>query len=136
MSIATGSSLEADDRFRHLVDSAPLLVFMADENMKGIYFNRQWLSFTGRSLPELLGDQWLNEVHPRDRSHCVEVLKTACVARERFSLECRLQRFNGEYHSVLNTGAPEFSQDGRFLGFISTAIDVNGQKIAEEAFRL
>jgi two-component system, LuxR family, sensor kinase FixL len=136
MSTVTESSLEVDDRFRRLVDSAPLLVFMADANMKGIYFNRQWLSFTGRSLSELTGDQWLNEVHPKDRTHCVEVLKTAFDARQQFSVECRLQRYNGEYHSVLNTGAPEFSEDGRFLGYISTAVDVSAQKIAEEAYRL
>jgi PAS domain S-box-containing protein len=136
MSTVTERFLEADNRFRRLVDSAPLLVFMTDENMKGVYFNRQWLSFTGRTLSELLGDQWLNEVHPRDRSHCVDVFKAACSAREQFSVECRLQCFNGEYHSVLNTGAPEFSEDGRFLGYISTAVDVNGQKTAEEAFRL
>lgn len=135
MSSLAENIFDTDERFRHLIDSAPLLIFISDAAGNGIYFNKQWLSFTGHSPAELKGERWVEDVHPDDRAECLEEFKTALDVRQDFSFECRLRRFDGDYHYVLNTGTPEFSQDGHFLGYIGTAIDVNSQKVAEEAFR-
>lgn len=128
-------TFDADDRFRHLIDSAPMLIFLSDAFGNGIYFNKQWLSFTGHSAQQLAGRRWIDDVHPDDREECAGEFKSALAVRQNYSFECRLRRYDGDYHYVLNTGTPEFDPDGRFLGYIDTAVDVNSQKAAEEAFR-
>jgi PAS domain S-box-containing protein len=120
-----------NERFRQTVDSVPMLVSVSDAAKRGVYFNTQWRSFTGHSLGELLGEGWINDVHPEDRPHCIDVFERAFNAREKFSLEYRLRRHDGEYHYVLDAGAPEFSDDGTLLGYVSTAIDVSGQKLVQ-----
>src|SRR6185369_1352000 len=122
-----------NERFRQTVDSVPMLVSVSDAEKRGVYFNTQWRSFTGHSLGELVGEGWINDVHPEDRRHCADVFQRACIAREKFSLEYRLRRHDGEYHYVLDARAPEFSDDGTLLGYVSTAIDVSGQKVVQTA---
>ena len=128
-------TFDADDRFRHLIDTAPMLIFLSDAFGNGIYFNKQWLSFTGHSPQQLAGRRWIDDMHPDDRDECMGEFKSALAFRQNFSFECRLRRYDGDYHYVLNTGTPEFDPDGGFLGYIDTAVDVNSQKAAEEAFR-
>ena len=81
-----------NERFRQTVDSVPMLVSVSDADKRGVYFNTQWRSFTGHSLGELLGEGWINDVHPEDRRHCIDVFERAANAREKFSLEYRLRR--------------------------------------------
>jgi PAS domain S-box-containing protein len=122
-----------NERFRQTVDSVPMLVSVSDAKRRGVYFNTQWCSFTGHSLGELLGEGWINDVHPEDRRRCIDVFEQAFSAREKFSLEYRLRRHDGQYQYVLDAGAPEFSDDGTLLGYVSTAIDVTGQKLIQAA---
>jgi PAS domain S-box-containing protein len=124
-----------NERFRQTVDSVPMLVSVSDAEKRGVYFNTQWRSFTGHSLGELVGEGWIKDVHPEDRRHCIDVFERAFSAREKFSLEYRLRRHDGEYHYVLDAGAPEFSDDGTLLGYVSTAIDVTGQKLIQTSTR-
>jgi PAS domain S-box-containing protein len=112
-----------------------MLVSVSDAEKRGVYFNTQWRSFTGHSLGELLEKGWINDVHPEDRRHCIDVFERAFDAREKFSLEYRLRRHDGEYHYVLDARAPEFSDDGALVGYVSTAIDVTGQKVIQTASR-
>jgi two-component system sensor kinase FixL len=124
-----------NERFRQTVDSVPMLVSVSDAERRGVYFNTQWRSFTGHSLGELLGEGWINDVHPEDRGHCNDVFARAFNAREKFSLEYRLRRHDGQYHYVLDAGAPEFSDDGALTGYVSTAIDVTGQRLVQSESR-
>jgi len=135
MNAMVRGAVGVNERFRQTVDSVPMLVSVSDAEKRGVYFNTQWCSFTGHSLGELLGEGWINDVHPEDRRHCIDVFERAFSAREKFSLEYRLRRHDGEYHYVLDAGAPEFSDDGTLLGFVSTAIDVSGQKLVQTASR-
>src|SRR5215831_15576671 len=135
MNSIISNSTVVNERFRQTVDSVPMLVSVSDAEKRAVYFNTQWRSFTGHSLGELVGEGWINDVHPDDRRHWLDVFERAFNAQEKFSLEYRLRRHDGEYHYVLDAGAPEFSADGRLVGYVSTAIDVTGQKVIQPASR-
>jgi len=135
MNAMVRGAVGVNERFRQTVDSVPMLVSVSDAERRGVYFNTQWRSFTGHSLGELVGEGWINDVHPEDRRHCIDVFERAINAREKFSLEYRLRRHDGEYHYVLDAGAPEFSDDGSLMGYVSTAIDVTGQKLVQPALQ-
>ena len=47
-------------------------------------------------------------------------------------MEYRLRRFDGEYCWVLDHGVPRFAPDGKFVGYIGTAIDITESKRAEK----
>jgi PAS domain S-box-containing protein len=126
---------ESERRFRLMAEAAPVMVWMSGPNKLCTYFNRHWLDFTGRPLERQIGDGWSDGVHPDDLQHCLRTYCEAFAARQEFRMEYRLQRFDGEYRWVLDTGVPRFGANDSFAGYIGSCIDVTDQKQVEEALR-
>jgi PAS domain S-box-containing protein len=126
---------ESEARFREVANAAPVLIWVADRENKGIWYNRAWLDFRGRSLDEELGDGWLEGVHPDDLERCAEVCGGSFNRREPFRLDFRLQRADGEWRVIDDSGVPRFSEDGEFLGYIGSCIDVTDARRSEAALR-
>lgn len=130
-----------DDRFRFLVDAAPLMVRVSGSDALCNFFNRAWLEFRGRTMDQELGNGWAEGLHPDDRDLCIETYLKSFSARQPFRIEYRLQRHDGEYRWVEDTGIPRFEEDGNFAGFMGSAIDVSTRKRAvftpdDEAVRM
>ena len=127
---------ESEERFRAMADSAPVLIWMADATGKSTYFNRQWLRYTGRTLEQELGYGWAEGLCSDDLLHCRQVVTAAWETRAEYRLEYRLCRAGGTNGWVLETGSPRFAQDGAFLGYIGSCVDIQEQKQALEAVQL
>ncbi len=122
---------ESEARFRTVADVAPVMIWMSGPNKEGIFFNKGWLEFTGRTVDQELGEGWLKGVHPEDLAHTLDICGTAFARREPFTVEYRLRRNDGEYRWLLDTGTPRFDVDGTFLGYIGSCIDIGERKQAE-----
>jgi PAS domain S-box-containing protein len=125
----------SEERFQRLADTAPVMIWMSGTDKLCTYFNRQWLDFTGRTLEQELGDGWLQGVHGEDLTRCLTTYTMAFDQRAQFTMEYRLRRRDGEYRWVYDTGIPLFSQDGQFLGYIGSCIDISDRKLAEKALQ-
>jgi PAS domain S-box-containing protein len=126
---------ESELQYRTLADSGQALIWTSGVDKKFNYFNRPWLSFTGRTLEQELGDGWAEGVHPDDLERCIEIYAGAFDRRERFSMDYRLRRHDGEYRWMRRTGTPRYDSQGDFLGYVGQCLDVTDQKFAEEALR-
>src|SRR5262249_20898927 len=62
-----------------------------------------------------------------------QTYERAFDARRSFRMEYRMRRNDGEYCWVLDTGAPRFTPDGAFAGYVGSAIDISERKSAEMA---
>ncbi|WP_205500500.1 CHASE domain-containing protein [Rufibacter psychrotolerans] len=117
--------LESEARFRNMADSAPVMIWLTDQENECTYVNRQWLQFTGSGLEDNLGLGWLQFCHPEDREAASKVYSAAQQAQQEFKVEYRLKRGNGEYRWVVTTGSPRFNAEEQFLGYIGSAIDIS-----------
>jgi two-component system sensor kinase FixL len=124
---------ESEARFRVVADAAPVMIWMSGTDKLCIFFNRGWLDFTGRALDRELGNGWAEGVHREDFDRCLEVYINSFDARQEFTMEYRLRRWDGEYRWILDKGVPRFAPDGAFLGFIGSCIDLTELKCGEEA---
>jgi PAS domain S-box-containing protein len=122
---------ESEARFRTVANTAPVMIWMSGLEKEGIFFNKRWLEFTGRTLDQELGEGWLKGVHAGDLAHTLEVCGTAFGKRQPFTTEYRLRRKDGEYRWMLDTGTPRFDANGIFLGYIGSCIDIGERKQAE-----
>jgi PAS domain S-box-containing protein len=124
---------ESEERFRLVADTAPALIWMSGTDKLCTFFNKGWLDFTGRSIDLEIGNGWAEGVHLEDFQTCFDTYLRAFDARQKFTMEYRLRRYDGEYRWVLDIGVPRFNQDGSFAGFIGSCVDVTDRKLAEEA---
>ena len=124
-----------DERFCEVMDAAPVMIWVSGEDKNCVWFNRSWLSFTGRSMAQESGTGWTKGVHPDDYHTCLEIYSKHCDARQEFAMQYRLRHHDGSYHWVDDTGIPQYARDGTFIGYIGSCVDVTRLKETEIALR-
>ena len=123
------------DLLQIVADVAPCLVWMSGPDKLCIFFSKAWLDFTGRPIELELGSGWAVGVHPDDLQICLGTYTSAFDRRDRFTMEYRLRRHDGEYRWVLDAGVPFFTPDGSFAGYIGSCVDITERRDAEDAVR-
>ncbi len=123
--------LDAEQRFRRMADSAPVLLWISGTDKQCTWFNQQWLAFTGRTIEEEAGEGWIEGIHPEDLSRFLDTYSTAFGAREEFQIDYRLRRHDGKWRWVVGHGVASFATDGSFLGYIGTCVDITDRKSAQ-----
>ncbi len=126
---------ETESRFRNMANASPVLLWMSGTDSLCTFFNQTWLDFTGRSLDQEQGVGWAEDVHFEDLPRCIAIYERAFSAREPFEMEYRLRRADGEYRWVLDRGAPRFTEDGSFAGYIGSCVDIDDRKNIEARLR-
>lgn len=122
---------ESEARFRNMADTAPVMIWVCGVDKACTYVNKQWVDFTGGRMAEQLGNGWLQGVHPEDSHRAFEIYVRSFDERKSFEMEYRLRRHDGEYRWMIDSGAPRFSPDGAFLGYIGTCMDITERKESE-----
>jgi PAS domain S-box-containing protein len=126
---------ESEALFEHIADTAPVLIWMACNGKFRFWFNKPWLDFSGRSMQENYWDGWQAALHGDDLPRCMDTYGASYELRKPFKIEYRLRRHDGKYRWLLEHGVPRFSQEGEFIGFTGSCIDITGRKHAEDQLR-
>lgn len=129
--LAQDSLSNAWDFYLRIFDDFPSLIWRSGEDGRPSYFNRTWLEFTGKSVPQQRGDGWLEVVHPSDRKGVEAGFSAALAAREPLQLELRLRRADGEHRWVVAAGRPYSRPDGTFGGYVVVFTDITELRRAE-----
>ncbi|MES2465597.1 MAG: PAS domain S-box protein, partial [Armatimonadota bacterium] len=136
LDLSIGGSLpEGDARFRHLCDTAPVMIWTSGLDRLCDFFNKAWLDFTGRTMAQELGMGWAEGVHPEDVSRCLDTYTAAFAARQEFQMDYRLRRRDGQWRWLVDHGSPRYEADGAFMGYIGSCVDITERKLAEEALK-
>jgi PAS domain S-box-containing protein len=121
---------ESEASFRDLANTAPAMMWTADEAGLVTFVNAGWLRFTGTSLEQELGASWQLGVHPEDAESMLSSWEEALGERRAWEREYRLRSRSGEYRWIVDRGVPRY-EAGRFTGYVGTAIDIHERKTME-----
>jgi len=127
--------LESETHYRNLANSGQGLIWTSGLDKKCNYFNETWLTFTGRTLEQELGDGWVESVHPDDLQLCIDTYVTAFDHQKKFSMEYRIMHASGKYRWIQDDGTPRYNSKGEFLGYIGHCLDVTQRKEAQEVIK-
>lgn len=126
---------ERDIQYENLANSGLALIWTSDINKKCTYFNTPWLTFTGRTIEQELGDGWAKGVHPDDLNRCYQTYVSAFDKRVPFEMEYRLRHVSGEYRWIKDMGTPTYNSKSEFVGYIGHCFDISNQKGTEEGLK-
>ncbi|MFW6237956.1 MAG: PAS domain-containing protein, partial [Halanaerobiales bacterium] len=111
-------------KYKLILEAAPNLIWVSGKDGRCYFFNQTWLEFRGRTLQEEQGKGWIEGVHPEDRERCVDIYMEHFQDRKPFRMTYRLLRKDGEYRWIDDTGVPFYDDEGEFLGFVGSCVDV------------
>ncbi|MFT3932481.1 MAG: PAS domain S-box protein [Chitinophagaceae bacterium] len=123
---------ESEERFRNMADNAPVMIWVSNAEDKTTYVNKYWTDFTGISAVEACGDGWNKVIHPGDIHIGIGEYKKGYMQKKPVSLIYRLKYRTGEYRWVLDKSIPRYLENGVFLGYIGSLVDIHDYKMAEE----
>ncbi len=114
----------------------PVLLWLADATMNGVFFNAPWLAFTGRTVAQELGNGWAAGVHPDDYDRCIGIARAAFDSYAPFERDYRLRRHDGAYRLMHDTGVPRFmiGSPAHFEGYIGSCFDITDARSEAEAY--
>lgn len=122
---------KSEDEFRQLAEAMPQIVWITRADGWTIYFNQQWMDYTGLTLDESLGHGWNKPFHPDDQQIAWDAWQNATGNLATYSLECRLRRADGVYKWWLVRGVPVFDEQGAVAKWFGTCTDIDEFKRAE-----
>ena len=126
---------ESEEELRSLAEAMPQIVWVCRPDGRTIYFNRQWVHYTGLTLEESYGHGWNQPFHPDDQRRAWDAWQNATQHDAPYSLECRLRRADGAYRWWLIRAVPSRDGSGKILKWFGTCTDIEDMKQTEAALR-
>lgn len=128
---AEAALLESEQRFRTMADSAPLFIWLNDEDGRTHFLNKTWLEFLGMSAPEAIAWGLKASMMPEEQAEFAATCQAAIMNRECFTLETRFKRSDGEIRWLWTQGAPLLLANGTVTGYIGISLDITDRKLSE-----
>ncbi|MGE5655504.1 MAG: PAS domain S-box protein [Actinomycetota bacterium] len=126
---------ESEERFRVLVNSAPVGIFQTDPAGDCVFVNPRWLEITGLPLAAAIGPGWAETLHPDERQSVFGDWYEAALSGREFARECRLLTPEGELVWVFARAVAMRGATGTITGYFGTLTDISDRKQAESALR-
>jgi diguanylate cyclase (GGDEF)-like protein/PAS domain S-box-containing protein len=124
-------SARAQAALRKLADSANMIIWMTDADDVFIYLNESASALFEKSEAFSLSS-WFQFLHSDDRMRIAPIVGAAKRTRTEYQVEYRIIRSDGSIRWMMSSAAPRFSDDGEFLGFNGTVVDVSDRHHALE----
>lgn len=129
-------ALAAREReLRQLVDGFPGMVAVASPEGVHEYANKRVLDYVGKTLNEVSGLRWLEDVHPDERDAVRAEWIDAIDAGRPMDVTHRWRRADGVYRWFHSRVEPLVDDEGRILRWYGLLVDIDDRKKAEEALR-
>jgi PAS domain S-box-containing protein len=119
------------------IDSIPVMVSTFEPDGTRSYVNQTWQNYTGNTLLEVTdrGPDTSVHYHPADVRQFDSAWRAARAKGEAMSVDVRARRADGAYRWFTMRRAPRRDESGNIVKWYSVGIDVEDQKIAEQALR-
>jgi PAS domain S-box-containing protein len=128
---------EAKRELQLTIDSIPVMVSTFEPDGTRSFVNQTWQDYTGHAHGEATGKGLDTSVyyHPDDVERFENAWRAAQEKGEMLSVDVRTRRADGAYRWYTMRRAPQRDDRGNIVKWYSVGIDVEDQRIAEDALR-
>ncbi|RJF74365.1 PAS domain-containing protein [Rhodopseudomonas palustris] len=125
----------AERELRLTLDSIPTLAWRTDRMGLAEYLNQRWLDYTGLTLQEACGRQWMSIIHAEDLPRLRREWDEMLAAKRDGEIEARMRRFDGVYRWFLFRANPVRDDGGDVVAWYGTNTDIEDRKRTEIALQ-
>ncbi|HZW15834.1 MAG TPA: PAS domain S-box protein [Brevundimonas sp.] len=122
---------ESEERFRAIADTAPVLIWVTQQDRTRAFVNQAYVAYSGGTYEESRQLDWREILHPDDQERVLEESLAGEATRQPFSLEARYRRHDGQYRWLKSFSRPRFGGSGEVVGFVGVAFDVTDIREAQ-----
>ena len=127
---------EQNRELQFVMDVMPQLVWHTQPDGSLDFANKVYLDYTGLTLQELTGSQWMKLVHPDDLEVSTWAWQKALAGdNDNYTMAHRLRGKDGQYRWFLSRGVARKDAQGKILRWYGTTTDIEDQKTAAEVLQ-
>lgn len=121
----------AERQLRQTLDYIPILAWRTKPDGFAEYLNKRWLDYTGFTLDQALGWEWMSVIHPDDVAGLHGTWGGMLEGQMLGECEARIRRADGVYRWFLFRAEPLKNGSGAVTGWYGTNTDIEDRKQAE-----
>lgn len=126
---------KSEQRFRTLVESAPIAFYETDAQGNCLYVNNKWQELAGLDFEESLGDGWQRALHEEDRNNIMQLWYKHAQNQEPWDMEYRFCTPDGQINWLLGRTVALHGTDDQVTGYLVANLDITELKQTEDALR-
>lgn len=118
---------ENQEKYRHLADSLPIIIWTADQDGNIDYYNRKWYEYTGFTGIDNRENATQKILHPDDIPKALELWKISKKNKSAYEIEYQFKdpkKENG-YRWFLGRAVPIKDENGDIIQWIGTCTDID-----------
>ncbi|MBX0335288.1 PAS domain-containing protein [Pontibacter sp. HSC-14F20] len=115
-------------KFRFMADSMPQLIDADDAAGNSTYFNKQWETYTGVPVEQLMAGGWKETIHPQDLPGALKSWQQSLEKGEASQVEIRIRDKEGDYRWHLSRYLPMLHDDGTIRMWLGSCSDIHDMK--------
>lgn len=123
---------ESEARFRSMADCAPSPVWVTGADGRIEFVNQAYSQTLEAPAEKLLGDVWLDNVHPDDLGRLLSQREESWRSQSAYAFEVRMMHPGGHYRTMHITCRPRLDDHGIFQGYVGMSFDVTDLRQAQE----
>lgn len=123
---------ESEARFRDIADTAPVLIWVTQQDRSRAFVNQAYVEFMGGDYESVRTADWRTVIHPDDQDMLVRESLAGEATGQPFSLEARYLHAEGGYRWLKSFSRPRFNSSGEVSGFVGVAFDVTDARRVEQ----
>jgi len=129
--------IDGEAQFRRMADAAPVFIWLGDQRTGDCTFvNSQWVTETGVAISHLLGEGWLEQVHPADRAPVREAIERVCRKYVSEDINFRLLTERREYAHAVGRISVRYEALCEPVGLLMIAVDATPLQLAKTQLAL
>lgn len=127
---------ESEARFRFMADRGPVMMWVTNSKGFCTHLNASWYEFTGQEPRAGEGYGWLDALHPEDRPAAERAYVSANAEQRDYRIEFRVRGADGAYRWMIATAAERLDDNGQYLGYVGSFIDIDERREHEARLTL
>jgi diguanylate cyclase (GGDEF)-like protein/PAS domain S-box-containing protein len=126
---------DSEHRYYSLMQVSPVGIFHLDASGECVYANPHACEIAGLGLVEMLGEGWVQNIHPQDRLVVFEQLQYIHKHRTKVTCKYRFLLANNQVNWVLSEAIAQCDKEDKITGYVWTVTNISELKVTEEALR-